>query len=168
MMRKVLALPSVLLLASAVAATDLSSSESKRLSDATNVVREFKGAPDQGIPERLWSRAECVTVIPDLKKIAFIVGGEYGKGVMSCRSGQTWSAPIFVELQKGSAGFQIGAEQVDLVLLNRADPLLLKKITERCALVYGPERRLHELKMYAFKRYQDQSVERHRRERMRN
>jgi lipid-binding SYLF domain-containing protein len=132
-MNKVLVLSSVLLLASAVGATDLSSSESKRLSNATNVVREFKSAPDQGIPERLWSRAECVTVIPNLKKAAFIVGGEYGKGVMSCRSGQTWSAPIFVELQKGSAGFQIGAEQVDLVLLmmNRdgIDKLLNNKVT---------------------------------------
>ena len=56
-------------------------------------------------------------VIPDLKKAAFIFGGEYGKGVMSCRAGEQWSAPVFMQLAKGSWGFQAGAEQVDLVLL---------------------------------------------------
>lgn len=118
MMRQVLALSSALLLASAVTgAADLSSTEAKRLSQATTVVREFKATPDAGIPESLWSRAECVTVTPNLKKAAFIVGGEYGKGVMSCRRGRTWSAPVFVELAKGSAGPQIGAEQSDVVLL---------------------------------------------------
>src|SRR2546421_5121666 len=133
-MRPLLALPAALLLASAVAAgADLSSAESQRLNDATTVVQQFRTAPDRGIPENLWSRAECVAVIPNLKKAAFIVGGEYGKGVMSCRTGQAWSAPIFVELQKGSAGLQIGAEQVDVVLLmmNRdgVDRLLSDKVS---------------------------------------
>ena len=132
MMRQVLALSTILLMSGAAAAADLSSSESKRLTEATTVIREFKAAPDKGIPENLWSKAECVTVIPRMKKAAFIVGGEYGKGVMSCRTGQTWSAPIFVELEKGSAGFQIGAEEVDLVLLmmNRSgvDKLLSDKV----------------------------------------
>lgn len=134
-MKNVFALSSALLVASALAvaaAADLSSSESKRLDEATTVIREFKAAPDKGIPEDLWGRAECVTVIPSLKKAAFVFGGEYGKGVMSCRNGRAWSAPIFVELEKGSAGFQIGAEQVDLVLLmmNRdgVDKLLGDKV----------------------------------------
>ena len=56
-------------------------------------------------------------VIPELKKAAFIVGGEYGKGVMSCRAGEQWSAPVFMQIAKGSWGFQAGAEQADLVLL---------------------------------------------------
>ena len=56
-------------------------------------------------------------VIPELKKAAFIVGGEYGKGVMSCRAGDQWSAPVFMQIAKGSWGFQAGAEQADLVLL---------------------------------------------------
>ena len=64
-----------------------------------------------------WTRARCVVVIPELKKAAFIIGGEYGKGVMSCRAGDQWSAPVFMELAKGSWGFQAGAEQADLVLL---------------------------------------------------
>jgi lipid-binding SYLF domain-containing protein len=100
-----------------VALADVTTSEAKRLSAAATVMQELRGTPDNGIPDDLWSRAECVAVIPGLKKAAFIIGGEFGKGVMSCRSGKTWSAPVFLELQKGSAGFQIGAEETDLVLM---------------------------------------------------
>src|SRR5262245_14181241 len=99
------------------ALADISSGEAKRLDEAAAVLRELRATPDKGIPEDLWNRAECVAVIPELKKAAFVIGGEYGKGVLSCRSGRGWGAPLFLELQKGSAGFQIGAEQVDLVLL---------------------------------------------------
>ncbi len=63
---------------------------------------------DKDIPQDLWQKAECVAVIPSVKKAAFVVGGEYGKGVMSCREGSAWSAPSFVLLEKGSVGFQIG------------------------------------------------------------
>src|SRR5438067_11980735 len=129
---KLIGVSSVLLLSAVAALAEVSSSESKRLSDAATVVREFRAAPDKGIPEDLWNKAECVAVIPSVKKAAFIIGGEFGKGVMSCRNGQAWSAPVFLELQKGSAGFQIGAEQVDLVLLmmNRSgvDKLLSDKV----------------------------------------
>jgi lipid-binding SYLF domain-containing protein len=87
--------------------------EAARLTAATEVVQTIQTA----IPQDLWSRARCVAVIPDLKKAAFIVGGEYGKGVMSCRSGDGWSAPVFMQLVKGSWGLQVGAQQIDLVLL---------------------------------------------------
>ena len=73
--------------------------------------------PDKDIPQELWEKAACVIVIPSLKKAAFIVGGEYGKGLMSCREKGAWSAPIFMEMEKGSWGLQIGAESVDLVML---------------------------------------------------
>jgi len=81
------------------------------------VLSELRAAPDKGIPEDLWNKADCVAVIPSVKKAAFVFGGEYGKGVMSCRTGKGWSAPVFLELEKGSWGFQIGAQQIDLVLL---------------------------------------------------
>src|SRR5439155_25091973 len=87
--------------------------EAARLAAAARVVEEIRAT----IPQQYWDRARCVAVIPDLKKAAFIFGGEYGKGVMSCRSGEKWSAPVFVQLAKGSWGFQAGAEQADLVLL---------------------------------------------------
>jgi lipid-binding SYLF domain-containing protein len=73
--------------------------------------------PDKDIPQELWEKADCVVVIPSLKKGAFIVGGEFGEGLMSCRRGSTWSAPVFMDLEKGSWGLQIGAQAIDLVLL---------------------------------------------------
>jgi lipid-binding SYLF domain-containing protein len=132
-MRHGMAVPASLLLVSALAgAADLSSGEAKRLDEAAVVVREFRAVPDRGIPDELWSRAECVAVIPSVKKAAFMIGGEYGKGVMSCRNAASWSAPVFIQMEKGSAGFQIGGEQVDLVLLimNRsgADKMLQDKV----------------------------------------
>jgi lipid-binding SYLF domain-containing protein len=105
------------LMSASAALADLSPSQAKRLTDAAAVLQELRAIPDKGIPDEIWNRAQCVAVIPGLKKAAFMIGGEYGKGIISCRSGQAWSAPVFLELGKGSAGFQIGAEQIDLVLL---------------------------------------------------
>lgn len=103
----------LLLLAGAGAA---SAAETDRLREATQVVQVLRTTQD-GIPENFWNRAECAVVIPSMKKAAFIFGGEYGKGVMSCRTATGWSAPVFMELAKGSWGLQIGAQAVDLVLL---------------------------------------------------
>jgi lipid-binding SYLF domain-containing protein len=88
-----------------------------RINDAAKVLNEIHAVPDKDIPQELWEHAACAIVIPDLKKAAFIVGGEYGKGLMSCRRGGGWSAPVFMELEKGSWGLQIGAQEIDLVLL---------------------------------------------------
>jgi lipid-binding SYLF domain-containing protein len=111
---------------------DVSSDEASRLNAAATAVRDLRTTPDKGIPEDLFKRAECVAVIPGLKKGAFVIGGEFGKGVVSCRTGQTWSAPAFLEMEKGSIGLQIGGEQTDLVLLvmNRSglDKLLGDKV----------------------------------------
>jgi lipid-binding SYLF domain-containing protein len=111
---------------------DVKKSEADRLNAAATVVREMRASPDKGISEDLFNRAECVAVIPGLKKGAFIIGGEFGKGVVSCRTGQTWSAPAFLEMEKGSAGLQIGGAQLDVVLLmmNRSalDKLLSDKV----------------------------------------
>lgn len=88
-------------------------SEASRLTAAASAVQEIRAE----IPQEYWTRARCVLVIPDLKKAAFIFGGEYGKGVMSCRAGDQWSAPVFMQMAKGSWGFQAGVEQADLILL---------------------------------------------------
>jgi lipid-binding SYLF domain-containing protein len=102
---------------STAAFADLSTNELERVQKATEVVAALREAPDRGIPEDLWGKAECVIVMPSVKKAAFGIGGEFGKGVMSCRQGGAWSAPVFMELGKGSIGFQIGAQATDLVLL---------------------------------------------------
>jgi lipid-binding SYLF domain-containing protein len=103
----------VVLVAAVNANAAVGSTEAARLTAAAGVVQEIRTT----ISPDVWSRARCVAVIPDLKKAAFIIGGEYGKGVMSCRSGDRWSPPVFMQLAKGSWGFQAGAEQVDVVLL---------------------------------------------------
>lgn len=95
----------------------LSTSEAKRIEDAATVLRELHAAPDQDVPLDLWEKASCVMVVPSLKKAAFIFGGEYGKGLMSCRNNGVWSPPVFMRIGKGSWGLQFGAQTVDLVLL---------------------------------------------------
>jgi lipid-binding SYLF domain-containing protein len=122
----------------------LKGNEVKRLGDAAAVLGELRGTPEGGIPEDLWHKAQCVLVIPSMKKAAFVFGGEVGSGVMSCRGARGWSAPVFMHLAKGSFGLQIGAEQVDLVLLvmNRrgADKLLQNKVSlgTDASLAAGP------------------------------
>jgi len=107
----------------------------ERLTEATTVLTEIMQAPDGGIPQDLFSKAECVIVIPNMKKAAFVVGGEYGKGFASCRdtTHSAWGAPAAMQLEGGSIGFQIGGSSTDLVLLvmNRKgmDKLMQDKFT---------------------------------------
>lgn len=105
-------------------------SEATRLTAAASAVREIRAE----IPQEYWTRARCVVVIPELKKAAFIIGGEYGKGVMSCRSADQWSAPVFMQLAKGSWGFQAGVEQTDLVLLVMNDSGVQKMLKNKVNL----------------------------------
>jgi lipid-binding SYLF domain-containing protein len=100
-----------------LAAEGLSGKLKSRIDDASAVLIELHTAPDKDVPQELWDRASCVIVIPSLKKAAFVFGGEYGKGLMSCHRNGSWSAPVFMELEKGSWGLQIGAQSIDLILL---------------------------------------------------
>src|SRR5258708_32294415 len=100
--------------------------EATRLTAAANAVREIRAE----IPEEYWTRARCVLVIPELKKAAFILGGEFGKGVMSCRAGEQWSAPVFMQLAKGGWGFQVGVEQAGARLLLMTAPRARKLLTD--------------------------------------
>lgn len=88
-----------------------------RLSSAENVLNEIMATPDKGIPQTILAGASCVVVVPSYKKAAFVVGGEYGQGVATCRTPNGWSAPVFVQLRGGSFGFQVGGQSTDLVLL---------------------------------------------------
>ena len=84
------------------------------------VLREIMQIPEEGIPTDLLNRAACVAVIPSMKKGGFVFGGNYGKGIISCRTNQAdiaWSAPSMVLIGGGSFGLQIGAQAVDLVLV---------------------------------------------------
>lgn len=94
--------------------------ENERINEAATVMKEILGMPD-GIPKDLLNKADCIVIYPSVKKAAFIVGGSYGRGLITCRKGQdfsgSWSAPAMFALEGGSFGFQIGAQATDFVLL---------------------------------------------------
>src|SRR2546423_4873623 len=127
-----------LILVAAVALTPLFAKDNEpaeRLSAAAAVFSEVMAAPDKGIPQEMLEHAHCIVIVPDLKTGAFIVGGKYGKGYMSCRNktGPGWSAPGTVRIEGGSVGFQIGGSTTDLIMLvmneRGADKLLESKFT---------------------------------------
>ena len=107
----------------------------KRLEEAAAVFSEIMATPDKGIPQDLLEKAHCIVIVPGLKKGAFIVGGKYGKGYLSCRnkSGEGWSAPGTVRIEGGSVGLQIGGSETDVIMLvmneRGADRLLSSKFT---------------------------------------
>jgi SH3 domain-containing YSC84-like protein 1 len=109
-----------LLIAIPALAEDKEQKEVGRLNESAVVLKEILGMPE-GIPKDLLNKAVCVVVYPSVKKAAFIVGGSYGRGVVTCRSGKEfngpWSAPAMFALEGGSFGFQIGAQATDFVLL---------------------------------------------------
>ena len=117
-------------LSSAAMASD-SSKIDARIDAAHAVLHELMNTPDKGVPLDIAARATCVLVVPAFKKGAFVVGGEYGQGVATCRTHNgEWSAPAFVQLEGASFGFQIGGQSTDLVLIgmnHRALEDLLKE-----------------------------------------
>ena len=110
----------VVLLCSAVWAKDNSdrrSGDVDRLKAAGEILDDIMSAPDKGIPDEIIGKADCIAIVPSLKKGGFIVGGSYGKGVATCRNASGWSAPVFFRMEGGSVGFQIGAQEVDLLMV---------------------------------------------------
>ncbi len=94
--------------------------EDDRINESAVVIKEILGMPD-GIPKDLLNKADCIVIYPSVKKAAFVVGGSYGRGLITCRKGMdfsgTWGAPAMFALEGGSFGFQIGAQATDFVLL---------------------------------------------------
>lgn len=90
-----------------------------RLQAAALAFNEVMGTPDKSIPQDLLNKAQCMVIVPGLKKGAFIVGAKYGKGFVSCRKsdGVGWSAPAAVRVEGGSFGFQIGGAETDVFML---------------------------------------------------
>ncbi len=106
-----------------------------RLDEAATVFSEVMGTPDKAIPKELLEKAHCIVIVPGLKKAAFIFGGKYGKGYLSCRraGGSGWSAPGTVRIEGGSFGLQIGGAEIDVIMLvmnkRGVDKLLSSKFT---------------------------------------
>jgi lipid-binding SYLF domain-containing protein len=93
----------------------------ERLNEASAVIRQVMETPDKSIPSSILSSAHCVVVVPSYKKAAFVVGGQYGQGVATCRTPRGWSAPVAVQMAGGSFGFQIGGQATDLILIAMND-----------------------------------------------
>ncbi len=89
----------------------------KRLQRSAETLRQITESRDGGIPLKLLEKAQCLVVVPGMKKAAFLVGGEYGRGFASCRIPGSWSAPAPVRLTGGSLGVQLGADSTDIILL---------------------------------------------------
>jgi SH3 domain-containing YSC84-like protein 1 len=116
-MKKVLTLLCVVGIAvSAIAATGKATLD-QRLESSRIIINDIMKTPDTGIPTAIMKQATCVAVVPGLKKAAFIFGGQYGQGVVTCRTGHGWSAPAFIRMAGGSFGLQIGGQETDLVLV---------------------------------------------------
>ncbi len=88
-----------------------------RIDSAKTVLDQVMAAKDHTIPSNILEQATCVGVVPGLIKGAFVFGAQYGQGVVTCRTGHGWSAPVFIRMAGGSFGFQIGGQSTDLVLV---------------------------------------------------
>src|SRR5688572_19873651 len=96
----------------------LASKERKRVENSVEILKELMNTPEKGIPDDIIGKCNCVIVIPSVKKAAFVFGGQYGKGLVSCRKERGgWTAPVFFSLQGGSFGFQLGGQTIDLILV---------------------------------------------------
>jgi lipid-binding SYLF domain-containing protein len=151
--KKFLSLPliALILLSSAtVCLADDREKDIERLQAASQVIDDVMAAPDHGIPQQIMDSAECVAVVPSMIKGGFIFGAAMGKGVVTCRNANGWSAPAFFRIEGGSFGFQAGGQAVDLVMLvmnQRGMQALLSshfKIGADASAAAGPVGRLAE------------------------
>ena len=120
------------MLTGVASAADVDKKITDRIDSATAVVRELMATPDKGVPLWVAAKATCVLVVPGYKKGAFIVGGQYGQGLATCRNHHRWSAPVFVQITGASFGFQVGGQSTDLVLVGTnhkgMDDMLKEKV----------------------------------------
>jgi lipid-binding SYLF domain-containing protein len=132
-MKKMIMVVAVVLLLSRVSfAEDEAAKLTARIDAAHAVLHELMTTPDKGIPLDIAAKAQCVAVVPGFKKGAFLVGGQYGQGVATCRTAKGWSAPVFIQMTGASFGLQAGGQSTDLVLVGVShrsmDDLLRDKV----------------------------------------
>jgi lipid-binding SYLF domain-containing protein len=130
-MKKIL-LAAALAIGCTITASAQDAKLTNRIAAAHAVLHQLMATPDKGVPLDIAAKAHCIVVVPGFKKGAFLVGGEYGQGVATCRHGATWSAPVFVQLTGASFGLQAGGESSDIVLIGlnarSLDDLLKDKV----------------------------------------
>ena len=105
-----------------------------RTNKAAQVFKEVMNTPDQGIPQELLETAKCIAIIRGDVKFAFVFGGNYGRGLATCRTGHGWSAPMFLAIDGGSVGYQIGGSSTDIVMLFMNDHSLKSLLGDKFKL----------------------------------
>jgi lipid-binding SYLF domain-containing protein len=134
MLKRILAVTILMALASLTAVASDREDDVNRTQKAAQVFREIMNTPDQGIPSNLLESAKCIAIIPGDKKFAFVFGGSFGRGIATCRTGRGWSAPMFVAIDGGSVGYQIGGSSTDLVMLFMNDHALQSLMSDKFKL----------------------------------
>lgn len=126
---------STILLAGALLASAQEERPDHRLRSAADVFHDAMATPDKGIPRGLFERAQCIVIVPGMKKAAFVVGGDYGKGYAVCRNDNgAWGAPDPVALSGGNFGFQLGVDSTDVILLIMNDKGLNHLLADKFSL----------------------------------
>ena len=134
MLKRILIATTLVLLVAVTAIASDREDDVTRTDKATQVFTEIMNAPDRGIPQDLLESAKCIAIIPGDVKFAFIFGGNYGRGLATCRTGHGWSAPMFLAIDGGSVGYQIGGSSTDIVLLFMNDRALQSLLSDKFKL----------------------------------
>jgi lipid-binding SYLF domain-containing protein len=134
MLKRILPVTILIAIASLTAVASDRDDDVNRTQKAAQVFKEIMNTPDQGIPSNLLESAKCIAIIPGDKKFAFVFGGSYGRGIATCRTEHGWSAPMFVAIDGGSVGYQIGGSSTDLVMLFMNDHALQSLMSDKFKL----------------------------------
>jgi SH3 domain-containing YSC84-like protein 1 len=134
MLKRILTVTTLILLVTLAAVASDREDDVNRTEKAAQVFKEIMNTPDQGIPSDLLESAKCIAIVPGDKKFAFVFGGSYGRGVATCRTEHGWSAPMFIAIDGGSVGYQIGGSSTDLVMLFMNDHALHSLLSDKFKL----------------------------------
>jgi lipid-binding SYLF domain-containing protein len=134
MLKRILMFSALTLVVTQIAVASDREDDVARTQKAAQVFKEIMDTPDKGIPHDLLESAKCIAIIPGDKKFAFIFGGSYGRGVATCRTSHGWSAPMFLAIDGGSVGYQIGGSSTDLVMLFMNDRALQSLLSDKFKL----------------------------------
>jgi SH3 domain-containing YSC84-like protein 1 len=134
MLKRILAVTTLVAIATLTAVASDRDDDVNRTQKAAQVFKQIMDTPDQGIPSNLLESAKCIAIIPGDKKFAFIFGGSYGRGLATCRTEHGWSAPMFVAIDSGSVGYQIGGSSTDIVMLFMNDHALQSLMSDKFKL----------------------------------
>src|SRR6202041_1570716 len=131
MLKRISAVTILIAIASLTAVASDREDDVNRTQKAAQVFKEIMNTPDQGIPSGLLESAKCIAIIPGDKKFAFVFGGSHGRGIATCRTEHGWSAPMFVAIDSGSVGYQIGGSSTDIVMLFMNDHALQSLMSDK-------------------------------------